>query len=352
MTEPLRVAYLQKAPSGHANACLRALADTGVDLLATVPAPSASAPFDQGSFDWIPSQIPMNDGLVRDDLLEQLKRFDPHALLVVSWDVRSYRLCASALRGRTIRVLCMDNQWLRTPRQVLGIATRPLYVQRCFDRVFLPGERQERFARKLGFAAAEIDRGFYSADVERFTGIPPLEDDDRRAFLFVGRLVQSKGIDVLTDAYARYRSEVDDPWDLVVAGTGVLPPGLASLEGVHALGFVQPGELPGLFARASALVLPSRFEPWGVVVHEAVCAGLLVLTTDRVGAADDLVEHETSGYIAPAGSTDRFLDALRWAHRLSSGERSVASSEGIRLSTRFSPQRWADTVVSMARGST
>src|SRR5690606_12298285 len=90
-----------------------------------------------------------------------------------------------------------------------------------------------------------------------------------RRFLFVGRLVPDKGVDVLAAAYRAYRAAAEDPWPLLVRGVGPRADELAGLEGVEMLGFVQPPDLPAVFERAGCLVLPSRHEPWAGVVHAA-----------------------------------------------------------------------------------
>jgi len=43
---------------------------------------------------------------------------------------------------------------------------------------------------------------------------------------------------------------------------------------VHDKGFVQPSDLPNIFAQAGVFILPSRYEPWGVVIGEALASGL------------------------------------------------------------------------------
>ena len=73
----VRVAYLQKAPSGHANACLRALADTGeAELFVTMPSTLGDAPYDPSSFAWVSNAYPLAS-LKRDDgLYRELARFN------------------------------------------------------------------------------------------------------------------------------------------------------------------------------------------------------------------------------------------------------------------------------------
>ena len=68
-------------------------------------------------------------------------------------------------------------------------------------------------------------------------------------------------------------------------------------------GFQAPEELPRFFAQADAFVLPSRYDGWGVVVNQALGAGLPVICSDRVGAGHDLVEDGVNGLKFPAGDS-------------------------------------------------
>jgi glycosyltransferase involved in cell wall biosynthesis len=346
-----RFAYLQKAPSGHSNACLRALAATGcAELFVTTPPTLADAPYELAALDGFSTTYRLAS-LRRDDgLVDALTRFRPDVVLIVGWEQPAYRRCARALRGSSIRVVGMDNQWLRTPKQLLGIASSRVYLRPYFDAAFLPGRRQLEFALRLGFARGRIFEGFYSADVDAFQRVPDLgaDADTRNAFVYAGRLVDEKGIAILAEAYARYRRQVDDPWQLVVIGCGPLDGLLRGSRGVELRGFVAPTRLPDEFERASFLMLPSTFEPWGVVVHEAAAAGLGCICTTRVGAADAFVRDGENGRIVEPGAPDDLAAAMQWAHSLDAAERADVSAVSRSLAERVTPSDWAARVIEMA----
>ncbi len=132
--------------------------------------------------------------------------------------------------------------------------------------------------------------------------------------LFSGQFIERKGADVLIRAFAQIADRVPK-LRLQLLGTG---PSLDALVGmipsrlrdrIHFLGFQQPAAIPKIFAAADIFVLPSRHDGWGVVVNEALGAGLPIIVSDRVGARD-LVENGQNGLITNAGDVDSLANAL------------------------------------------
>jgi glycosyltransferase involved in cell wall biosynthesis len=201
---------------------------------------------------------------------------------------------------------------LRRARGVLAIGTRArASYQRAGVRPELIADFRY-YADTAAFQLADAARGAARARLREELGVPA----GAFVFLYAGQLIARKGVDTLLRAAAR----VDAPGAVVVvAGDGPRRDALQGLARELALGgramfagFVQPARLPEVFAAADAFVLPSHSEGWGVVVPEAMAAGLPVLASERVNAAADLVSEGRSGWLFPAGD-DRLL-AARMAH--------------------------------------
>jgi glycosyltransferase involved in cell wall biosynthesis len=133
--------------------------------------------------------------------------------------------------------------------------------------------------------------------------------------LFCAKLQQWKGPMDLLEAFAQ--ANVLNSY-LVYAGDG---PEKGNLERkatelglsdrVKFLGFVNQSQLPSTYCASDFLVLPSLFEPFGLVVNEAMLCSLPVVVSDRVGAKFDLVRSEENGYVYPAGNVDALAAILR-----------------------------------------
>jgi glycosyltransferase involved in cell wall biosynthesis len=84
------------------------------------------------------------------------------------------------------------------------------------------------------------------------------------------------------------------------------------LEGrTHFLGFTNQSSLPAVYCASDLMVLPSEYEPFGVVVNEAMLCGCVPLVSDHVGAGSDLVSPGDNGYVFTCGDVDNLAALLR-----------------------------------------
>lgn len=350
---PPRICVLWSRLSGYLSASLRALADAGAEVLVVHEAAGADAPFDDGELTTGFRAVAWQGAPDERELMSLLDGFAPDALVVNSWHIGAYRRASRRLRGRTLRIVTVHNQWSATPKQLAAQAAARALLHPTYDVAFVCDERQAVFAEKLGFPAERMLWGVNTCDQPLFARVAA-ERGDRLpppVFLFVGRLVEDKAVDVLAEAYGRYRSAVADPWPLRVAGVGPMAGLLEGIDGVEMLGFVQPAELPGVFASAGCLVLPSRVEPWGVVAHEATSAGLPVVCTRACGAATRLVLDGYNGAVVSPGNASGLAQALARISGASAEERRAMGTGSELLSRQFTPQRWAQVVLSRVRAA-
>jgi glycosyltransferase involved in cell wall biosynthesis len=105
---------------------------------------------------------------------------------------------------------------------------------------------------------------------------------------------------------------------LVIAGEGPLRAGLEAqaaelgfAKRVRFLGFVNQSQLPAVYTAADLMVLPSEYEPFAVVVNEAMCCGCPVAASDHVGAARDVVAPVRQEFVFPSGDVDALAALLR-----------------------------------------
>jgi glycosyltransferase involved in cell wall biosynthesis len=161
----------------------------------------------------------------------------------------------------------------------------------------------------------------------------------RSVILFAAKFIPVKAPDVLLAAFQRLiaTAQTSRPY-LLLVGDGPMRTELekqvASLEAdVRFLGFKNQTELPALYDLCDVFVLPSRFEPWGLVVNEVMNAGKAVIVSDHVGAGPDLVKPQENGWIFPSEDVEALTKALRDAVSDASRTRVLGERSRARIGT-------------------
>lgn len=139
------------------------------------------------------------------------------------------------------------------------------------------------------------------------------------AISFAPPVLYPKNLTILVDAYARYVATArESAWSLVLSGSGPLEGILRAQVAAEGLGtrvcfpgFVQYPDLPAFYGLAGAAILPSSSDQWGLVVNEAMAAGLPVLVSSRCGCAPDLVCSAENGHTFEPDSADVLAGLMR-----------------------------------------
>lgn len=271
-----------------------------------------------------------------------LRPFLPHAadaVMVHGWALATNWLTfAAGISTRVPLLLRGETTGLSEPPGVRGAVKRAL-LGSLFGRIsgFLAiGSLNRAFYESYQVPSDRIYLAPYSVDNDRFQGLA--QDllprrailrqeqripEDATVFLFCGKLSQVKRPLDLLEAFAGMPSR--QSCYLVYVGDGALRGEIESratdmgLHNVRVTGFQNQSELPKWYALGDVLVLPSDFEPWGLVVNEAMNFGLPAIVSDQVGAAPDLVLNDATGLVFPAGdmaSLSRSLQILAESPRL------------------------------------
>ena len=140
-------------------------------------------------------------------------------------------------------------------------------------------------------------------------------------FLYSGALIHRKGVDLLATAFSKLADEFPQV-KLNILGTGDLEQDLQQQlssyqQQVEFLGFQPWDKLPGYYQQADVLCVPSRYDGWALVVPEGLASGLPVISTDRTGAAIDLIEDRQNGWLIRAEDESALYNAMREAVLLS-----------------------------------
>lgn len=139
---------------------------------------------------------------------------------------------------------------------------------------------------------------------------------DRRRMVFCGRMIRAKRPDLAVEAFCRIASQRPD-WELVLIGDGPLRKEIEATipadlrPRVRFLGFIgDQQEISAIYRSSDIFLLPSDYEPWGVVVNEAAAAGCAMITSSVVGAAGELVRDGINGRTFTPSNIDELTTAM------------------------------------------
>ena len=236
---------------------------------------------------------------------------------------------------------------------------KSILLRSLFDAAVAGGSAHVRYLEALHFPPNRIGRKYDVVDNSFFArGADQARTDRERSewnlpadyFLYVGRLSPEKNIDGLIRAFAGYRRK-GGRCSLVLAGGGpqraFLEALAATLDVSDCVQFVGHKNSAGLipyYAFARCFVLPSKREPWGLVVNEAMAAGLPVIVSSCCGCAEDLVVNGANGYVfdpEKARDLEQVMNTIDQTPKTTLAGMGATSREII---AGFSPESWADEV--------
>lgn len=248
--------------------------------------------------------------------LAPLRRFSPDVVVAGGGGIWSSPANIAALAFRRRRNWAVVPWWGSFSREKPTLPRRLAEpwvrtFMRSSDAWLVYGSRHARDVIALGADPART----VIAPITALAPEPPIEPHAPAAgeeprYLFVGRLIERKGVDVLLNAFRRL-----DTGELWIVGDGPLREMIESEAltdpRIRLLGHRDGPALAEVYRQAHALVVPSLYEPWGLVVHEGLAYGLPAIVTDEVGAGDNLIDPGVNGYVVQTGSSEALADAMR-----------------------------------------
>jgi glycosyltransferase involved in cell wall biosynthesis len=247
-----------------------------------------------------------------------LESTSPDAVLIPGWSqtiaLESLDWC---LKNKVPAVLMSESTELDRPRKPIVEFIKSRIVG-LFSSAFVGGKSSADYLIKLGFDGSmhpgydvvdnehfEKRAGYYryhSAKFKKKFNLPS------KYFLCVCRLAPEKNIATILRALSMaFQKGLSKDFSLVVAGDGPLKDDLEKIseklrirDRILFLGKVGYEDMPGIYSLASAFILSSYSEPWGLVVNESLASGTPVLVSNICGCVSDLIiEGETGMTFAP-----------------------------------------------------
>jgi len=281
------------------------------------------------------------------------EQINPSIICVSGWAdnlylVFSRKMCS---KGRIV-ISGFDAQWRGTFKQhFAALLSRFHFFLMFYSHAWVAGASQYEYVRRLGFRPDQIIFNLYSAAVDIYhvahhDSISIKKKAYPHRFLFVGRLERVKGLDVLLNAW-RILGEERSDWELRLIGNGSLSKHLRSINGITVKSFMSETELAYEASAAGCFVLPSKLEPWGVVVHEFAAAGLPLILSDAVGARTAFLVSGWNGYCFRAGDPIQLASSMRKVILSADSQLISMGAKSYKLSHRITPELSAASLLSI-----
>lgn len=274
---------------------------------------------------FFPTRLELNPSLWNElnrnnyDLIVTGGYFPPTMLLGILW-----------ARVKNIPyILICENNLLNRPGP-LRMMARNLFLPGIIKKAaaLLPlGREQKRYLEKYGrkssgmfFFPNVTDNDFFTTESAKYRKRKKKIKNDlglsgKYTVLFVGRFSPEKGLFTLIRAHQKILEKKKDV-NLLLVGSGALKEKLRKLvkskrtKNVKFAGGIPNKKLPRYYGISDIFVLPSTFEPWGVVVNEAMASSLPVVLSDKVGSGGDLLKEGENGLSFTAGNVEELSEAL------------------------------------------
>ena len=239
------------------------------------------------------------------DTVFQLLRFRPDAIISVELGARSLQAVVYKMLRPRVRLLlwCKLSEHSERNWGSVRNALRRFILRRA-DAVLVNGESGARYIARFGIPDRLIHRINQPVDVARFAGVPRTRDEGLACrLLCAGTLTTRKGSIPFLKALAAWAEAHPECWlELWWLGDGELAETLGGIALPANLtqrfcGSVPYAAMPGYYAQCDLLAFPSLSDEWGLVVNEAMAAGLPVLGSVFAQAVLELVEEDHTGWL-------------------------------------------------------
>lgn len=239
-----------------------------------------------------------------------LNEIAPHVVVCAEYNLTSLQTMRWCLRHKVPYISLTDGTLYseRNIGKLQKLARK--YIMRN-SHSFIASSTRAKEKIEYYSVSQPIYVSYLTVDISKYQAYK--NKSDRKRFIYVGSLIERKGLDLLFQAIAQMKNDCV----LQVVGTGPLESELNALacslgleKRIQFLGYKQQEELVKLYKNADVFVLPTREDCYGLVILEAMCASLPVVCSKYADGAYDLIEDGVTGYIVDP------YDAVGFASKL------------------------------------
>ena len=222
--------------------------------------------------------------------IQLLKTLNYDELILGGWD-HPVLWALAFIFPKAKNAFFIESSYFESQTSGLKGLIKRIFVKRL-SKVYASGKSQRKITDSLGFNGNTI----ITKGVGIFNYISQPTYNPRKEvkkFFYVGRFVEVKNLKMLISVFNSLAQ-----YQLYLAGFGEQEEELKAMakENIHFMGAIENKKLTAIYQQMDVFVLPSKIEPWGLVVEEALNNGLPVIVSNRVGCAEEII-NESNGLI-------------------------------------------------------
>ncbi len=256
-------------------------------------------------------------------LFQQLKNENPDVIIVSGFSSATIKVFLYSLIKRTPYII-WNGSIAKKGRKDSFIRTLQRRLLTSFATAFVAyGSKAKEYLIKLGASENQVFISTNTVDTSYFETATndcrlSIDDDGLNHFLYLGYLVPRKNVGLLIDMANNLQKQRND-FCIDVIGDGesreqlelkVKNLGLSQFVKFH--GFKQKHELPPYFAQTKALLFQTDFDIWGLVLNEAMAAGVPCLSSVNAGASSDLIKNGYNGFIVDYENKSDIIEKINF----------------------------------------
>jgi glycosyltransferase involved in cell wall biosynthesis len=219
----------------------------------------------------------------------------PHVFIKTSWHHTAFESLANEVRSAKGRVIIMaDNTFSLKVRKILAAIYSRLYIIPRNWGAWVPGSRASMYMRYLGFSQDRIFTKLYCTSASGFEASVPVR---KNRVLFVGRFEPEKNVKNLVAAWRKYKIAGGRIEELILVGSGSIKVISDKDVNISVHPWASQAEVKTFMEESEVFILPSKHDPWGVVLLEAALCECVMVASSNCGAAHDLIKNGVNGVI-------------------------------------------------------
>ena len=261
---------------------------------------------------------------------KNISSIKPDAIISVGWADRSYQRLLMYANSNNIPCIIVSDSIMKTENNKRRFFLKEILkkiILRGYSAAFVAGKESKDYLIKLGFNDERIFKPWNVVDNSFFEkSSSKLDKSEYKYFLCVSRLLERKNLFNLIKNFSNYQKE-GGSWGLKIIGSGDLYLKLKNYvqkiknnRKIEIINWLQIDDLVNYYKQASAFILPSYFDNWGLVVNEAISSGLPCIVSQNCGCAVDLIKNNESGFVFNPNKNDELQKYMKKVENLTKEE--------------------------------